>query len=99
MDRTIPIVIATILGIIIMLLPILALTPTHQYSQTQALSIHLSEKVRAAQTLGKSDTGAVAFPSSLIHAGLVLITGLFVASSTSLYVRREILASLIHHKL
>ena len=98
MDRMISIVIATILGIIVMLLPILALTPTRQFSQAEALSIDLSEKVRAAQTLGKSDTGAVALPSSLIHAGLVLISGLIVASSTSLYVRREILASSIHHK-
>lgn len=98
MDRTVPIVIATIMGITIMLLPILALTPSRQFSQAQALSFDLGEKVRAAQTLGKSDTGAVAFPSSLIHAGLVLIIGLIVASSTSLYVRGEILASLIRCK-
>jgi len=89
LDRTISIVIATILGIIIMLLPILALTPTHQYSQTQALSIDLSEKVRAAQTLGKSEMGAVAFPSSVTHAGFVLILGFITALGTSLYVKKE----------
>lgn len=103
LNRITSIVSAAALGIVIMLLPILAVTPTtqptFQSDQPQVPSaeeegvrglIDLSEEVRAAETLGKSDVGAVAFPSSFIYAGLVVVLGLIVAFGTSLYAKRRV---------
>lgn len=95
MNKMIPIVSATVLGITIMLLPILLVTPAYwdkqlEVTSTESFSTDLNEKVRTAQTAGKSDIGALAFPSSIIHAGLVVILGLIIAFSTSLlYIKKK----------
>lgn len=94
MNKIISIISATILGITIMLLPILVFTPT-QNGPPEASLTYLNERAKAAQTLGKSDIGAVAFPSSFIQAGLVVIIGLIIALSISLYIKKRASSSII----
>ena len=79
---------ATVLGITIMLLPILAFTPTLNGS-SEVFSTDLIERFSNAQTLGKSDVGGVLFPSSVTHVGLVVIIGLIIALSTYFYTKKR----------
>lgn len=89
MNKIISIISAAVLGITFMLLPVLLFTPTFQYSQPETSLIDLNERITAIQTSGKSDIGAVAFPSSVIHAVIIGILGLVIALSTSLYIKKK----------
>jgi ABC-type spermidine/putrescine transport system permease subunit I len=80
---------ATMLGVMIMLLPILVLTPTYQYSTPEAILAKSNERFGDAQTLDEPDLGTVVFHSSVIQAGLVVFIGLITALGTSLYIKRR----------
>ena len=88
MNKTVSILLATILGITIMLLPILAFTPTLNGS-SEVYSADLIERFSDAQILGKSDVGSVSFPLSVTHVGLISIIGLAIALSTYFYMKKR----------
>jgi len=95
LNKTVSMISATILGVTIMLLPVLLVRPSFQYDQPQpasseSLSNDLTEEVKGAQVEGKSDVGAVAFPSSLIHAALVTLLGFVAALGISSYAKRKV---------
>lgn len=93
MNRVIFVVLAGILGITMMVLPILLLTPTYQYGEapsTEKLSVESKEETGAPQATGEPDVMATLFPSSLTQAGLVVILGLIIAFGASLYVRKKV---------
>jgi len=95
LNRMIPIfsaiISAAILGVAMMLLTFLLFTPAYQVTRTERFSTDSDEEVKAAQTMGISDVGIVTFPSSLIHAGLVIIFGLLIAFGTSLCTKKRVL--------
>lgn len=74
-----------------MLLAFLLVAPTDQVIPTGEVSPNFRDEVQAAQALGRSDVGAVAFPSSLIYAGLIVVLSLIVAFSASLWIKRRVL--------
>jgi hypothetical protein len=88
LNKAISVFLAVILGISIMLLPILVSFPTLNGS-SGLLSTDLVERFSAAQTLGKSDTGNISFPSSITHAGFIVVVGLIIALSTYFYVKKR----------
>jgi hypothetical protein len=85
---------AVILGLVIMLLPIMILTP-ESTDQPEVFSMDLTGRLSTAQTLGESDVGAVPFPSSMIYVGALTLVGVLIASATYVYVKKRTALSLI----
>lgn len=79
---------AVILGMIIMLLPIMVVTPD-QTDQPEVFPMDLTGRLNAVQTLGKSDVGAIPFPSSVIHVGSLTLISVIIAFGTYLYVKKR----------
>lgn len=94
MKRLISVVLAVVLGITVMVLPILLVTPSYQYGEaatsTEKLSVEPKEETRAAQAVGGSNVVATVFPT-FTQAGLVVIAGLIIAFGISLYVKKKVL--------
>lgn len=96
MKKIISIVSAAMLGVIVMIIPILVVTPIYQHQEAELAAseerfqTELDEEVKAAQALGKADVGAAAYPSSLIQAGILVILGLIVAFGTSLFIKKRV---------
>jgi len=89
MKKIVSIISATILGMALMFLSILVFTPTiHWRDQPEVSSMDSNEMFKGPQTTGKSDLGA-AFPSSLLHAGLVAMLSFLIALSTCLIIRKK----------
>jgi len=98
LNKILSIISAAILGITIMLLPILIVAPTYQYNQPRAassekLSDGSNEEVKSAQAVGESEVEAMAFPTSLVHAGVIAIAGLIVALAISFYSKKKLWVS------
>ena len=94
LDKIIAVISAVILGAVIMFLPILLFGPVYQYGQADTKSAtDMNQEFGTAQTLGRTDVGAVGFPSSLVYAGIVVAVGFVVALSMSFWVRRRAVPS------
>jgi len=94
------ITLAIVLGVMIMLLPIV--TSTHfttsmnregngSYSGNETDAAPAQNFGEAAQNLGRADIGPALFPSSLLYVGLIIATGLIVASGFFFYFKRKIM--------
>ena len=83
------ILLSTVLGITIMLLPLLVFTPPLN-GPSGVFSTDAIERFSAAQTLGKEDVGSVPFSSSVTHVGLIVIISLIIALSTYVYTNKRI---------
>lgn len=79
---------AVILGLVIMFLPIMILTP-EQTDQSESFSMDLTGRLNASQTLGKSDVGSIPFPTSVIHVGSLTLFGLIIAYGIFLYMKKK----------
>ena len=91
---------AIVLGVMIMLLPIV--TSTHfttsmskgrnGFSSGNETDTAPAQNFgEAAQNLGRADIGPALFPSSLLYVGLIIATGLIVASGFFFYFKRKIM--------
>jgi hypothetical protein len=60
-----------------------------QTDQSEVFSMDLTGRLYEAQTLGKSDVGAIPFPSSMIHVGSLTLIGVLIALGTYLYMKKK----------